>query len=43
MLYDNNLTTIPEELFELENLEYLDLGRNNLKFIPDKFYKLKKA
>ena len=41
-LYNNNLTSIPKELGELEQLEYLDLNNNNnLTSIPKELGELR--
>jgi len=38
-LYGNNLTTLPEKIFDkLINLEWLDLSFNNLKNLPEKIF-----
>ena len=41
-LRDCSLESIPPEIFELQNLEFLDLSLNIIKEIPDEIYKLKK-
>ncbi|NIM15297.1 MAG: TIR domain-containing protein [Candidatus Aminicenantes bacterium] len=41
-IYDGKLTQIPEEVFELEHLEVLDLSNNQLTTVPGSIAKLRK-
>jgi len=37
-IYDNKLVYVPKTIGDFESLQFLDIGSNNISFLPNLFY-----